>query len=427
MPTITNINSIQVLDSRGTPTLRTFITLDNEYTGISTVPSGASTGKYEAVELRDNNHQDFFGKSINSCIKNIQNIISPNILGANFNTIEQFDEILLTLDNSENKSNLGANTLLSLSMSFTKALALANNLETFEIFDKDYKSYQIPVPLMNILNGGKHAILSSDFQEYMIIPLGFENYSDAINCCVKIYWTIKSYLESNGHSTSVGDEGGFVSPYKNNEEPLKLIMECIEKAGYKPGVEVFLGLDVAASELIDNKKYKIMQNNKNNFMTPDELLNFYVHLVKNYPIKSIEDPFDQDDWENWTKLNKEIGSKVQIVGDDLLVTSINKIKTSISEDSVNTVLIKPNQVGTISETLNAINFAHDNNLNTIISHRSGDTEDSFIADLAIGTQATQLKSGAPARSERTAKYNRISEIISQNKKIQYLGFQAMKI
>ena len=427
MPAITNINSIQVLDSRGTPTLRTFITLDNEYTGISTVPSGASTGKYEAVELRDNNHQDFFGKSINSCIKNIQNIISPNILGANFNTIEQFDEILLTLDNSENKSNLGANTLLSLSMSFTKALALANNLETFEIFDKDYKSYQIPVPLMNILNGGKHAILSSDFQEYMIIPLGFENYSDAINCCVKIYWTIKSYLESNGHSTSVGDEGGFVSPYKNNEEPLKLIMECIEKAGYKPGVEVFLGLDVAASELINNKKYKIMQNNKNNFMTPDELLNFYVHLVKNYPIKSIEDPFDQDDWENWTKLNKEIGSKVQIVGDDLLVTSINKIKTSISEDSVNTVLIKPNQVGTISETLNAIKFAHKNNLNTIISHRSGDTEDSFIADLAIGTQATQLKSGAPARSERTAKYNRISEIISQNKKIQYLGFQAMKI
>ena len=427
MPTITNINSIQVLDSRGTPTLRTFITLDNEYTGISTVPSGASTGKYEAVELRDNNHQDFFGKSINSCIKNIQNIISPNILGANFNTIEQFDEILLTLDNSENKSNLGANTLLSLSMSFTKALALANNLETFEIFDKDYKSYQIPVPLMNILNGGKHAILSSDFQEYMIIPLGFENYSDAINCCVKIYWTIKSYLESNGHSTSVGDEGGFVSPYKNNEEPLKLIMECIEKAGYKPGVEVFLGLDVAASELVDNKKYKIMQNNKNNFMTPDELLNFYVHLVKNYPIKSIEDPFDQDDWENWTKLNKEIGSKVQIVGDDLLVTSINKIKTSISEDSVNTVLIKPNQVGTISETLNAIKFAHKNNLNTIISHRSGDTEDSFIADLAIGTQATQIKSGAPARSERTAKYNRISEIISQNKKIQYLGFQAMKI
>ncbi len=312
-------------------------------------------------------------------------------------------------------------------MSFTKALALANNLETFEIFDKDYKSYQIPVPLMNILNGGKHAILSSDFQEYMIIPLGFENYSDAINCCVKIYWTIKSYLESNGHSTSVGDEGGFVSPYKNNEEPLKLIMECIEKAGYKPGVEVFLGLDVAASELVDNKKYKIMQNNKNNFMTPDELLNFYVHLVKNYPIKSIEDPFDQDDWENWTKLNKEIGSKVQIVGDDLLVTSINKIKTSISEDSVNTVLIKPNQVGTISETLNAIKFAHKNNLNTIISHRSGDTEDSFIADLAIGTQATQLKSGAPARSERTAKYNRISEIISQNKKIQYLGFQAMKI
>ena len=427
MPTITNINSIQVLDSRGTPTLRTFITLDNEYTGISTVPSGASTGKYEAVELRDNNHQDFFGKSINSCIENIQNIISPNIVGSNFNTIEQFDEILLTLDNSENKSNLGANTLLSLSMSFTKALALANNLETFEIFDKDYKSYQIPVPLMNILNGGKHAILSSDFQEYMIIPLGFENYSDAINCCVKIYWTIKSYLESNGHSTSVGDEGGFVSPYKNNEEPLKLIMECIEKAGYKPGVEVFLGLDVAASELIDNKKYKIMQNNKNNFMTPDELLDFYVHLVKNYPIKSIEDPFDQDDWENWTKLNKEIGSKVQIVGDDLLVTSINKIKTSISEDSVNTVLIKPNQVGTISETLNAIKFAHKNNLNTIISHRSGDTEDSFIADLAIGTQATQLKSGAPARSERTAKYNRISEIISQNKKIQYLGFQAMKI
>jgi enolase len=427
MAKITNINSIQVLDSRGTPTLRSFVTLNNEYTGISTVPSGASTGKYEAVELRDNNHQNFFGKGINSCIENIQNIIAPNIIGTNFNTIEQFDEILLTLDNSENKSNLGANTLLSLSTSFTKALALANNLETFEIFDKDFKYYQIPVPLMNILNGGKHAILSSDFQEYMIIPLGFENYSDAINCCVKIYWTIKSYLESNGNSTSVGDEGGFVSPYNNNEEPLKLIVKCIEKAGYKPGVEVFIGLDVAASELIENNKYKIMQNNENNYMTSDELLDFYIHLVKNYPIKSIEDPFDQDDWENWTKLNKAIGSQVQIVGDDLLVTSIKKIKTSISKNSANTVLIKPNQIGTISETLNAINFAHKNNLNTIISHRSGDTEDSFIADLAIGTQATQLKSGAPARSERTAKYNRISEIISQNKKINYLGFQAMKI
>ena len=427
MPKITNINSIQVLDSRGTPTLRSFVTLNNEYTGISTVPSGASTGKYEAIELRDNNHQDFFGKSINSCIENIQNIISPNIISENFNTIKQFDEILLTLDNSENKSNLGANTLLSLSTSFTKALALANNLETYEIFDKDFISYQIPVPLMNILNGGKHAILSSDFQEYMIIPLGFENYSDAINCCVKIYWTIKSYLESKGNSTSVGDEGGFISPYNNNEEPLKLIVKCIEKAGYKPGVDVFIGLDVAASELIENNKYKIMQKNKNNYMTSDELLDFYIHLVKNYPIKSIEDPFDQDDWENWTKLNKAIGSQVQIVGDDLLVTSINKIKTSISKNSANTVLIKPNQIGTISETLNAINFAHKNKLNTIISHRSGDTEDSFIADLAIGTQATQLKSGAPARSERTAKYNRISEIISQNKKINYLGFQAMKI
>jgi len=427
MPKITNINSIQVLDSRGTPTLRSFVTLNNEYTGISTVPSGASTGKYEAIELRDNNHQDFFGKSINSCIENIQNIISPNIISENFNTIKQFDEILLTLDNSENKSNLGANTLLSLSTSFTKALALANNLETYEIFDKDFISYQIPVPLMNILNGGKHAILSSDFQEYMIIPLGFENYSDAINCCVKIYWTIKSYLESKGNSTSVGDEGGFISPYNNNEEPLKLIVKCIEKAGYKPGVDVFIGLDVAASELIENNKYKIMQKNKNNYMTSDELLDFYIHLVKNYPIKSIEDPFDQDDWENWTKLNKAIGSQVQIVGDDLLVTSIKKIKTSISKNSANTVLIKPNQIGTISETLNAINFAHKNNLNTIISHRSGDTEDSFIADLAIGTQATQLKSGAPARSERTAKYNRISEIISQNKKINYLGFQAMKI
>ncbi len=427
MPKITNINSIQVLDSRGTPTLRSFVTLDNKYTGISTVPSGASTGKYEAVELRDNNYQEFFGKSINSCIENIQNIISPNIINTNFNTIKEFDDLLITLDNSENKSNLGANTILSLSMSFTKALALTNNLETFQIFDDNYKSYQIPVPLMNVLNGGKHAILSSDFQEYMIIPLGFENYSEAINCCVKIYWTLKSFLESNGYSTSVGDEGGFISPYKNNEEPLKLLIECIEKAGYKPGIEVFLGLDVAASELIDGENYKIMQNNNKNHMTADELLDFYIHLVKNYPIKSIEDPFDQDDWRNWTKLNKAIGSEAQIVGDDLLVTSISKIETSISKKSTNTVLIKPNQVGTVSETLDAINFAHKNNLNTIISHRSGDTEDSFIADLSIGTEATQLKSGAPSRSERTAKYNRISEIISQNNKMNYLGIKAMKI
>ena len=428
MPKITDINSIQVLDSRGTPTIRAFLTLDDKFTGIATVPSGASTGKYESVELRDGNKNYFNGKGVLTNIDIIENKLKPQMIKSEFKSITQFDELLISLDNSPNKSNFGANTLLSLSMSFSKALAFSENIELYEIFDPEISSYNIPVPMMNILNGGKHATLSSDIQEYMIIPLGFENYSDAINCCVKIYWTLKSFLESKGKSTSVGDEGGFVSPYDNNEEPLKLIMHCIEKAGYLAGKEVFIGLDVAASELISNEKYKIrLPNSKENYISADQLLSFYSYLVDNYPIISIEDPFDQDDWEYWTKINNKLGSKIQIVGDDLLVTSVNKIQKSIDLNSSNTVLIKPNQIGTVSETLNAINFAHNNQLNSIISHRSGDTEDNFIADLAVGTKSTQIKSGAPSRSERTSKYNRITEIQMANKNAKYLGKNSIRL
>jgi enolase len=428
MPKITDINSIQVLDSRGTPTIRAFLTLDNKFTGIATVPSGASIGKYESVEIRDGNKNYFNGKGVLTNIDIIENKLKPQMIKSEFKSITQFDELLISLDNSPNKSNFGANTLLSLSMSFSKALALSENIELYEIFDPAISEYNIPVPMMNILNGGKHATLSSDIQEYMIIPLGFENYSDAINCCVKIYWTLKSFLESKGKSTSVGDEGGFVSPYDNNEEPLKLIMHCIEKAGYLAGKEVFIGLDVAASELISNEKYKIsLPNSKENYISADNLLSFYSYLVDNYPIISIEDPFDQDDWEYWTKINNKLGSKIQIVGDDLLVTSVNKIQKSIDLNSSNTVLIKPNQIGTVSETLNAINFAHNNQLNSIISHRSGDTEDNFIADLAVGTKSTQIKSGAPSRSERTSKYNRITEIQMTNKKTKYLGKNSIRL
>jgi enolase len=422
MPKITNLESIQVLDSRGTPTIRTFITLDNKYTGIATVPSGASTGKYEAVEIRDGDMNNFHGKSIGKCLEIIDNIIKPSIINFDFQSLKEFDELLLSLDGSSNKSNLGANTILSLSMSYCKALSKSKNLELYELFDSGNENYNSPVPLMNILNGGKHASLSSDFQEYMIMPVGFETYDEAINCSVKIYWTLKSFLNSKGNSTSVGDEGGFVSPYDDNEEPLKLILKCIEDSGYVPGDEVMIGLDVAASELFQNDKYKVrISKSRNEIISKDELLKFYIHLAKNYPILSIEDPFDQDDWEYWNKINSELGSKVQIVGDDLLVTSLTKIKKSIEQKSCNTVLIKPNQIGTITETLSAIDLAHSNNMNTIISHRSGDTEDNFIADLAVGTKSTQIKSGAPSRSERTSKYNRISEIQMLDKNIKYIG------
>ena len=422
MPKITNLDSIQVLDSRGTPTIRTFITLDNKYTGIATVPSGASTGKYEAVEIRDGDMNNFHGKSIGKCLEIIDNIIKPSIINFDFQSLKEFDELLLSLDGSSNKSNLGANTILSLSMSYCKALSKSKNLELYELFDPGNENYNSPVPLMNILNGGKHASLSSDFQEYMIMPVGFETYDEAINCSVKIYWTLKSFLNSKGNSTSVGDEGGFVSPYDDNEEPLKLILKCIEDSGYVPGDEVMIGLDVAASELFQNDKYKVrISESRNEIISKDELLKFYIHLAKNYPILSIEDPFDQDDWEYWNKINSELGSKVQIVGDDLLVTSLTKIKKSIEQKSCNTVLIKPNQIGTITETLSAIDLAHSNNMNTIISHRSGDTEDNFIADLAVGTKSTQIKSGAPSRSERTSKYNRISEIQMLDKNIKYIG------
>ena len=422
MPKITNLDSIQVLDSRGTPTIRTFITLDNKYTGIATVPSGASTGKYEAVEIRDGDINNFHGKSIGKCLEIIDNIIKPSIINFDFQSLKEFDELLLSLDGSNNKSNLGANTILSLSMSYCKALSKSKNLELYELFDPGNENYNSPVPLMNILNGGKHASLSSDFQEYMIMPVGFETYDEAINCSVKIYWTLKSFLNSKGNSTSVGDEGGFVSPYDDNEEPLKLILKCIEDSGYVPGDEVMIGLDVAASELFQNDKYKVrISKSRNEIISKDELLKFYIHLAKNYPILSIEDPFDQDDWEYWNKINNELGNKVQIVGDDLLVTSLTKIKKSIEQKSCNTVLIKPNQIGTITETLSAIDLAHSNNMNTIISHRSGDTEDNFIADLAVGTKSTQIKSGAPSRSERTSKYNRISEIQMLDKNIKYIG------
>ena len=422
MPKITNLDSIQVLDSRGTPTIRTFITLDNKYTGIATVPSGASTGKYEAVEIRDGDMNNFHGKSIAKCLEIIDNIIKPSIINFDFQSLKEFDELLLSLDGSSNKSNLGANTILSLSMSYCKALSKSKNLELYELFDPGNENYNSPVPLMNILNGGKHASLSSDFQEYMIMPVGFETYDEAINCSVKIYWTLKSFLNSKGNSTSVGDEGGFVSPYDDNEEPLKLILKCIEDSGYVPGDEVMIGLDVAASELFQNDKYKVrISKSRNEIISKDELLKFYIHLAKNYPILSIEDPFDQDDWEYWNKINNELGNKVQIVGDDLLVTSLTKIKKSIEQKSCNTVLIKPNQIGTITETLSAIDLAHSNNMNTIISHRSGDTEDNFIADLAVGTKSTQIKSGAPSRSERTSKYNRISEIQMLDKNIKYIG------
>ena len=404
MSKISKVHARQIFDSRGNPTIEAEVILDNNIKSSSIVPSGASTGTFEAYELRDNDKNYFLGKSVLKAVKNVNSIIAKKIINQDPNDQKKIDDILLKLDGSENKKNLGANSLLAVSLAVRKAAIILNNENYF-----DYKkNISLPYPLMNIINGGAHADNNLNIQEFMIRPDSAKNFMDAIEKCFLVIQNLKKILKSKNLLVNVGDEGGFAPSINSNEEALNLIVDAIESAKLKPGKDLSICLDVAANELMDaNGNYSIQSGSFDNV---DNVINYYKSIVSQYPIKSIEDPFGEEDWNAWTKLTSELGKNVQIVGDDLFVTNEKRLKKGIDEKSANSILIKVNQIGTLTETLNVIDLAQKNNFTTVISHRSGDSEDTFIADLAVSTNSSQIKTGSLARSERVAKYNRLLRI-----------------
>ena len=404
MTKIKKVHARQVFDSRGNPTIEAEITLNNNITTSSIVPSGASTGAFEAHELRDNDKNYFSGKSVLKAVKNVNSVISEKIIGQDPNNQKNIDQILLNLDGTDNKKNLGANSLLAVSIAVKKASIILNN----ETYLNSNKTFSLPYPLMNIINGGAHADNDLNIQEFMIRPDSAKNFMDAIEKCFLVIQNLKKILKSKKFLTNVGDEGGFAPSLNSNEEALNFIVDAIEKSKLKPGIDISICLDVAANELIDNKgKYSIQSSNHE---TVENVIKYYQDIVSKYPIKSIEDPFAEEDWNAWTKLTSIIGKNVQIVGDDLFVTNEKRLIKGIEGKSANSILVKVNQIGTLTETLNVIELAQKNNFTSIISHRSGDSEDTFIADLAIMTNSSQIKTGSLARSERVAKYNRLLRI-----------------
>ena len=408
---IKDIKAYEILDSRGNPTVGGEVILSDGNKGISLVPSGASTGKYEAVEKRDNNNDRFLGQGVTNAVNNIHNHILPILRDRDASDLFTNDLLMLEADGTDSKENLGANAILAVSMACAKAASISLKIslhdyianKTSELYGREI-TQKLPVPMLNILNGGAHADNPIDFQEFMIRPFKFNTFSDSLRCGVEIFHTLKKTLEKKNLNTSVGDEGGFAPNLSTPESALDLIMESIEEAGYKPGEEVNLCLDVAATEFYSNSFYK-MQGQPD--LNSNEMIDCLKTLKNSYPIYSIEDGLDEDDWLGWKNLTQELGSKTQLVGDDLFVTNTKRIEKGIEESSANAVLIKMNQIGTLSETLQAIKITDENNFNNVISHRSGETEDTFIADLSVGTGAGQIKTGAPSRSDRVAKYNRL--------------------
>jgi enolase len=405
MAKIKSVKGRQVFDSRGNPTVEAQVYLENDISASAISPSGASTGAFEAHELRDKDKSKFLGKSVNIAVENINNQISNKLKGLDSEDQKHIDKVLIDLDGSENKKNLGANATLAVSLANSKCSALTNNKSLFKNLGKNFS---LPIPLMNIINGGAHADNDLNIQEFMIRPDSAKNFTDAIEKCFVVIQNLKILLKSNNMLTNVGDEGGFAPSINSNEEALELIVKAIEKSNYKPGKDLVICLDVAANELINDKgDYSIQSKN---FSSVEDNINYYKKLISRYPIKSIEDPFAEEDWDSWKKITSELGKDVQIVGDDLFVTNTKRLNKGIKEKSANSILVKPNQIGTLTETLEVISLAKAANFNTIISHRSGDTEDTFIADLASATMSSQIKTGSLARSERIAKYNRLLRI-----------------
>ena len=408
MTKITKVVGRQVFDSRGNPTVEAEIYLNNGIKALAIVPSGASTGAYEAYELRDKNKNYFLGKSVSKAVKNINTVISKSLKNINVEDQKKIDQVLLNLDGTGNKKKLGANALLAVSLAVSKVAASSKKKELYKNLGK---KFLLPKPLVNIINGGAHADNNLKIQEFMIRPDSAKNFMDAIEKSFLVIQNLKKILKSKNLLTNVGDEGGFAPSINSNEEALEMVVDAIEKTKLKPGKDISICLDVAANELINNDgRYSL---NSSKFISVEESINYYKKLISKYPIKSIEDPFAENDWKAWSKLTKEIGKNIQIVGDDLFVTNVARLKRGIKEKSANSILIKVNQIGTLTETLNVIELAKKNSFSTVISHRSGDTEDTFIADLAVATQSTQIKTGSLARSERVAKYNRLLRIEEQ--------------
>lgn len=419
---ITEIKAREILDSRGNPTISASVLLRSGAVGKASVPSGASTGKHEALELRDGDPSRFLGKGVLKAVSNVKNIIAPEILGMDALHQEEIDKRLIELDGTPSKKNLGANAILSVSMAVACAASQALRTPLY-CYLKEKENYQLPVPQINILNGGSHADNNVDIQEFLILPAGRPNFSEAIRAADEVFQNLKKILHKKGYSTAVGDEGGFAPNLKSNEEALDLILESIQKSGYSPGKDVYLALDPAASEFYSDKKY-IFKKSTGAKKTVEQMIDFYQTLIQKYPIISIEDGLAEDDWEGWKKLTDILGHKIQLVGDDIFVTNPERLKKGVAKGIANSILIKLNQIGTLSETIETVNYAHKIGYSTVISHRSGETEDTFIADLSVALDSGQIKTGSLSRSERVAKYNRLLEIEEELKtKGSYVGSQ----
>lgn len=404
---IKNIISREILDSRGNPTVEVDIILENNTMGRAAVPSGASTGEFEAMELRDNDKTRYKGKGVLTAVNNINDEINKALIGIDVIDQLNIDEIMIELDGTDNKSRLGANAILGVSMAAARAAAKVNNCPLYEYLSIN-ENPLMPVPMMNILNGGSHADNTVDIQEFMIYPIGAKTFSEALRMGTEVFHQLKSELLQKGLNTSVGDEGGFTPDLESNEQALEIILTAIKNAGYTAGEEIFIALDVAASELFDNQLYNLASEDKS--YSSDEMIEYLKILVDKYPIISIEDGLDQSDWEGWKKLNSKIGKNIQIVGDDLTVTNIHRLKRAIDEQSMNSILIKLNQIGTITETIQAVELAKKVGYGAIISHRSGETEDTIIADFSVAMGMGQIKTGSASRSDRIAKYNQLLRI-----------------
>ena len=424
---IKEIKSFEILDSRGSPTIATLIKSDEELTEFGFVPSGASTGSREAIEKRDNGN-NFDGKGVSQVIKNAEEKLFPELIGNEISSLGEFDARLIELDGTKNKKNFGANIILSLSLAFCKLSASKYKKPLYQyIYDYFLEHFsskiemKMPLPMMNILNGGAHANNKLDFQEFMIQPVGFSSFKEGLICGVEVFNYLKKTLNHKGFSTAVGDEGGFAPGIASAEEALDLISSSIEAAGYKVDKDVTFALDCAATELLSKDKYVFSNDEK---LSSDELIEYLAKLANAYPLTSIEDGLDENDWQGWENLTKKLGKKTQLVGDDLFVTNKEILQEGIDRSVANSILVKINQIGTISETLQTINLAYQHNYSCVISHRSGETEDNFIADLAVGTGAGQIKTGAPSRSDRTSKYNRLL-MIDAMEDLNFLGRQEL--
>lgn len=407
MTEIKQIKAREILDSRGNPTVEVDVELTGGGFGRAAVPSGASTGEHEAVELRDGNKNRYFGKGVKKAVFNVESIIFPQLIGMDAAKQEKIDEKLLKLDNTENKSFLGANAILGVSLACAKAAACARKLPLYKYLNKD--GHVLPVPMMNIINGGLHADNNVDLQEFMIAPVGAPSFKEALRYGSEVFHTLKKILKNKGLNTAVGDEGGFAPNLESNEEAVEVIMEAIKAAGYKPGKDIYIALDPAASSFFENGFYNL-KSEKNPKKTSEEMIDFYARWVDKYPIFSIEDGLAEDDWDGWKKMTERLGEKIQLVGDDLFVTNVKRLKEGIEKKTANAILIKLNQIGTLTETLETIDLAKKNNYKSVVSHRSGETEDTTIADVAVSQNTGQIKTGSVCRTDRICKYNQLLRI-----------------